>query len=86
MTSTSRLYDAMNTFVRQCDIQWRDLRDGQWRKMSLVKLQPGQAYFTPAITIDKTRPYERVYLAFTHDRQSRKAWVIVSDEPTTLQP
>ena len=26
MTSTSRLYDAMNSFLRQCDMQWRDLR------------------------------------------------------------
>lgn len=59
--------------------------DGQWRKVSSVKLQPGQAYFTPAITIGKTRPYGGVYLAFTHDRQSREDWVMVSDEPTTLQ-
>ncbi len=26
MTSTSHLYDAMNSFLRQCDMQWRDLR------------------------------------------------------------
>ncbi len=59
--------------------------DEQWRKVSSVKLQLGQAYFTPAIAIGKTRPYDRVYLAFAHDRQSREDWVIVSDEPTTLQ-
>jgi Transposase DDE domain len=59
--------------------------DGQWRKVSSVKLQPGQAYFTPALSIGKTRPYEGVYLAFTHDRQSREDWVMVSDQPTTLQ-
>ncbi len=59
--------------------------DGQWRKVSSVKLLPGQAYFTPAIAIGKTRPYAGGYLAFTHDRQSREDWVIVSNEPTTLQ-
>ena len=59
--------------------------DGQWLKVSSVSLQPGQAYFTPPIAIGKTRPYEDVYLAFAHDRQSGEDWVIVSDEPTTLQ-
>jgi hypothetical protein len=59
--------------------------NGQWRKVSSVNLQPGQAYFTPACSIGKTRPYAGVYLAFTHDRQSRQDWVIVSDQPTTLQ-
>lgn len=59
--------------------------DGQWRKVSSVSLQPGQAYFTPVIAIGKTRPYGDVYLAFAHDRQSGEDWVIVSDEPTTLQ-
>jgi hypothetical protein len=59
--------------------------DGQWRKVSSVSLQPGQAYFTPAIAIGKTKPYGDVYLAFAHDRQSGEDWVIVSDEPTTLQ-
>ena len=58
---------------------------GQWLKVSSVSLQPGQAYFTPAIAIGKTRPYGDVYLAFAHDRQSGEDWVIVSDEPTTLQ-
>lgn len=59
--------------------------EGQWRKVSSLKLQPGQAYFTPAIVIGKTRPYADVYLAFAHDQQSGEDWVIVSDEPTTLQ-
>jgi Transposase DDE domain len=59
--------------------------DGQWLKVSSVSLQPGQAYFTPAIAIGKTRSYADVYLAFAHDRQSGEDWVIVSDEPTTLQ-
>jgi hypothetical protein len=59
--------------------------NGQWRKVSSVKLQPGQAYFTSTITIGKTRPDDGAYLAFTHDQQSGEDWVIVSDEPTTLQ-
>jgi DDE family transposase len=58
---------------------------GQWRKVSSVQLQPGQAYFTPSVSVGKTKPYPNVYLAFAHDKQSDENWVIVSDEPTTLQ-
>jgi hypothetical protein len=59
--------------------------EGQWLKVSSVSLQPGQAYFTPAVSIGKTKPYPNVYLAFAHDKLSGERWVIVSDEPTTLQ-
>jgi hypothetical protein len=37
------------------------------------------------VSIGKTKPYTNVYLAFAHDQQSDEGWVIVSDEPTTLQ-
>jgi hypothetical protein len=59
--------------------------EGQWRKVSSVKLQPGHAYFTPAVAVGKTNPYSSLYLAFAHDKQSDEDWVIVSDEPTTVQ-
>ena len=59
--------------------------EGQWRKVASVLLQPGQAYFTPAVSIGKTKPYPNVYLAFAHDKLSDEDWIIVSDEPTTLQ-
>ncbi len=36
---------------------------GEWRKVSEVQLQAGQAYFTPAVSIGKTKPYAGVYLA-----------------------
>lgn len=58
---------------------------GQWRKVSSVQLQPGQAYFTAAVSVGKTKPYPNVYLAFAHDKQSGEDWTIVSDEPTNLQ-
>lgn len=58
---------------------------GQWHKASSVRQQPGQAYFTSAVSIGKTKPYPYVYLAFAHDHHSNEDWVIVSDEPTTLQ-
>ena len=50
-----------------------------------MQLQPGQAYFTPVVSVGKTKPYPDVYLAFAHDKQSGEDWVIVSDEPTSLQ-
>jgi len=59
--------------------------EGQWLKVSSVSLQVGHAYFTPVVSIGKTKPYPNVYLAFAHDKQSGEHWVIVSDEPTTLQ-
>lgn len=59
--------------------------EGQWRKVSSVQLHPGQAYFTPAVSVGKTKPYPNVYLAFALDLQSGEDWTIVSDEPTTLQ-
>ncbi len=58
---------------------------GQWRRVSSVQLQPGQAYFTDAVSVGKTKPYPNVYLAFAHDKQSGEHWTIVSDEPTNLQ-
>lgn len=59
--------------------------EGQWCKVSDVQLQPGQAYFTPVVSIGKTKPCPNVYLAFAHDQQSDEDWIMVSDEPTTLQ-
>lgn len=59
--------------------------EGQWCKVAAVQLQPGHAYFTPAVSVGKTHPYPNVYLAFAHDKQSDEHWVIVSDEPTTVQ-
>jgi hypothetical protein len=58
---------------------------GQWRKVSSMQLQRRQAYFTPSVSVGKTQPYANVYLAFAHDKPSAETWVIVSDEPTTLQ-
>lgn len=58
---------------------------GQWLKVSSVPLPAAQAYFTPRVSIGKTKPYPNVYLAFAHDKQSCEDWTIVSDEPTNLQ-
>lgn len=58
---------------------------GQWCKVSGVQLQPGQAYFTQAVSVGKTKPYPNGYLAIAYDKQSGEVWTIVSDEPTNLQ-
>ena len=58
---------------------------GQWHKVSSIQLQPGQVYFTEAVSVGKTKPYPNVYLAFAHDKPSGEHWTIVSDEPTNLQ-
>lgn len=50
-----------------------------------MRLQAEQAYFTPSVSVGKTKPYANVSLAFAHDKQSDEGWTIVSDELTTLQ-
>jgi Transposase DDE domain len=67
----------------KCSFQFQI--EGQGRKVSAVVLQPGQADFPAAVSMGKTKPYPNVYLAFAHDQLSDQDWVIVSDEPTTLQ-
>jgi hypothetical protein len=59
--------------------------EGRWRAVSSVLLKAGEAYFTSAVSLGKTNPYDGVYLAFAHDQVSGERWVIVSDEPTNLQ-
>ena len=42
MTSTSRLYDALNDFLRQCENQWRDVRHLQtlcWMMIGMLQSQ-----------------------------------------------
>jgi len=58
---------------------------GQWHKVSSVHLQPGEAYFTGSVSVGKTKSYANLNLAFAHDEPSDQNWVIVSDQPTTLQ-
>lgn len=58
---------------------------GPWHNVSSVQLQPGQAYFTEAVSIGKTNPSSNVYLAFAQDKLSGEDWTIVSDEPANLQ-
>lgn len=48
-------------------------------------MQPGQAWFTRIVCLGKTKPYGGVYLAFAHDKRSDERWIIVSDEPTSVQ-
>ncbi|MBD3885729.1 hypothetical protein IFO70_28870 [Phormidium tenue FACHB-886] len=44
--------------------------------MSSVQLQSGQAYFTDAVSVGKTKPYPNVYLAFAHDKPSGEDWTL----------
>jgi len=58
---------------------------GRWHKVASLRLSNGEACFTPAVSIGKKKPYPNVHLAFAHDLSTDEEWVIVSDEPTTLQ-
>jgi hypothetical protein len=59
--------------------------DGQWHKIADIRLKAGQAHYTGAVQLGKTKPYGNVYLAFAQDKQSGEFWLIVSDEPTSHQ-
>ena len=42
MTPTSRLYDALNDFLRQCDIQWQEvhyLQNPRWTMIDIIQTQ-----------------------------------------------
>ncbi|MBF2075853.1 MAG: hypothetical protein IGS50_19130 [Synechococcales cyanobacterium C42_A2020_086] len=42
MARTSRLYDALNDFLRQCDIQWQDIRHLKtlrWMMVGMIQSQ-----------------------------------------------
>jgi hypothetical protein len=65
--------------------QYRVEGESRWRKVTAVRLQPGEACFTGPVQLGKTKPYGPVYLAFAQDEQSGEFWMIVSDQPTNLQ-
>jgi hypothetical protein len=46
--------------------------EGQWRKVSSVQLQPGQAYCTPAVSVGKTKPYANRPLAKVSNKIGKK--------------
>lgn len=51
----------------------------------LIQQALSQAYFTPTVRLGFAKPYPGGYLAFAHDKPNGEPWVIVSDEPTSLQ-
>ncbi|MBE9031420.1 transposase [filamentous cyanobacterium LEGE 11480] len=57
----------------------------RWRKVAKIRLQPGEAYFTGPVHLGQKNTSGPVYLAFALDQESGEDWMIVSDEPTTLQ-
>ncbi len=65
--------------------QYQVQGESRWRKVADLRLPTGQAYFTGPVRLGKTKPYGDVYLAVAHDQPSDEEWLIVSDEPTTLQ-
>ncbi|MBF2002932.1 MAG: hypothetical protein IGS38_19680 [Synechococcales cyanobacterium M58_A2018_015] len=69
MTSTSRLYDAMNDFLSQCDIQWRDLRHLKtlcWMMVGIIESQN--------VHLNGFGVYiqSRAHLAQSHQRRFRR--------------
>jgi hypothetical protein len=56
-----------------------------WRQLKQYHLNPGEVVLLQGVTLTKTHEFPHVHLALARDLPSRQLWMVVSDEPTTLQ-
>jgi hypothetical protein len=56
-----------------------------WRQLKQYHLNLGEVVLLQGVTLTKTHEFPNVHLALARDLPSRQLWMVVSDEPTTLQ-
>jgi hypothetical protein len=56
-----------------------------WKRLKQYHLAPGESVLLQGITLTKTRPLTNLNLALGRDPVSRQLWLVVSDEPVSLQ-
>lgn len=56
-----------------------------WMQLNQYHLELGEAVLLQGVGLTKTQRLDGVNLALARDAQSRQVWMVVSDEPTTLQ-
>jgi hypothetical protein len=56
-----------------------------WIQLNQYHLELGEVVLLQGVSLTKTHPLESLNLALARDCLSRQVWMVVSDEPTTLQ-
>lgn len=56
-----------------------------WKQLKQYHLAAGESILLQGITLTKTRPLPNLNLALGRDPVSRQLWLVVSDEPVSLQ-
>lgn len=56
-----------------------------WKQLNQYHLALGEVVLLQRVTLTKTHALDRLHLALARDPLSRQVWMVVSDEPTTLQ-
>jgi hypothetical protein len=56
-----------------------------WIQLNQYHLELGEVVLLQGVSLTKTHPLEAVNLALAKDCLSQQVWMVVSDEPTTLQ-
>ena len=56
-----------------------------WKQLNEYPLALGEVVLLCGVSLTKTQPLSDVHLALARDPLSRQLWMIVSDEPTSLQ-
>ena len=56
-----------------------------WIQLNQYHLNLGEVVLLQAVTLTKTHALNGLHLALARDPLSRQVWMVVSDEPTTLQ-
>jgi hypothetical protein len=56
-----------------------------WTQLNRYHLALGEVVLLQGVTLTKTHALDKLHLALARDPLSRQLWMVVSDEPTTLQ-
>lgn len=56
-----------------------------WMQLKQYHLELGEVVLVQGVSLTKTHPLENLNLALARDCLSRQVWMVVSNEPTTLQ-
>lgn len=56
-----------------------------WIQLNQYHLALGEVVLLQGVSLTKTHPLDKLHLALARDPLSRQVWMVVSDQPTTLQ-
>lgn len=71
--------------IRVKSNSWIHRPNKGWKQLNQYHLALGEVVLLAGVTLTKTQALSGVHLALARDPLSRQLWMVVSDEPTTLQ-